>query len=711
MDGFVDNSIIKNLQSIFKDYISKPDEFITKLNVIKFFFDYKLIDSCGYNIFEINSFLNQLNPKEDKITMKMFLILLFYIYKRQMENFENNNEGTIKSNESSVSQMTVNDINNIVDDQLQIYKTNNIIKLMLEKKDGKESPYKFQSPDFTKDEIKYVCSYEILTFLSAYMHSIETSIFDMYAISNNNQNNITNFKYVNLTKLNNLFFDFPIFANFSSEKIATYMELFIDGITPNTFETFQSLFDERMTPEQIKEIFDSFYYDCDLDEMNFSYSGLTILLVLFALKLESSENLSYQEALEYMFETAFGLKTDNANLTEQVQEEEEEEIDYEFIPESETLNNVKNFKYNDDDNDFINEFLNILDNILPQVDNIINSFKNDIPFHSNTISTNKYNVIPAKFPLERLQVEIDEERERETAIREGKRIAKAKKAKKRNARDPPPKEIYMDEYPKEEIKNKRYLGSKIINTLTNRVVKNTFKEIIANTNVYPSLIRETLILPSILPSKIKEMIIECYKDQIKGHSEIAIRRLERARNLLRDLTNEDDIQVELFFELTFGTLYEDLDFDLQAMKNYYEAKKLSDKLIQVDPDNALVYSYLGALFLKLNELDWSLRCFQKAKELREKTIGGDTLDTAAIYNNLGVVSFYMESFLPANSYFNLAYEITKSILGLRNPRTLFIKSNISKMSQLNFNKEISFKTLGKYPTPTMLVKNPKRKKK
>ena len=147
------------------------------------------------------------------------------------------------------------------------------------------------------------------------------------------------------------------------------------------------------------------------------------------------------------------------------------------------------------------------------------------------------------------------------------------------------------------------------------------------------------------------------------------------------------------------------------MKNYYEAKKLSDKLIQVDPDNALVYSYLGALFLKLNELDWSLRCFQKAKELREKTIGGDTLDTAAIYNNLGVVSFYMESFLPANSYFNLAYEITRSILGLRNPRTLFIKSNISKMSQLNFNKEVSFKTLGKYPTPTMLVKNPKRKKK
>ena len=89
----------------------------------------------------------------------------------------------------------------------------------------------------------------------------------------------------------------------------------------------------------------------------------------------------------------------------------------------------------------------------------------------------------------------------------------------------------------------------------------------------------------------------------------------------------------------------------------------------------------------------------------------DTLDTSAIYNNLGVVAFYMESFLTAKNYINLAYEITRSILGLGHPRTLFIKSNLSKLSQLAFNKEVTFKTLGKFPALSQLIQNSKRAKK
>ena len=78
---------------------------------------------------------------------------------------------------------------------------------------------------------------------------------------------------------------------------------------------------------------------------------------------------------------------------------------------------------------------------------------------------------------------------------------------------------------------------------------------------------------------------------------------------------------------------------------------------------------------------------------------------------MGVVAFYMESVLPSKNYFNLAYEITRSILGLAHPRTLFIKSNLSKISKLSFNKEITYKTLGKIPALTQLIQNPKRAKK
>ena len=78
---------------------------------------------------------------------------------------------------------------------------------------------------------------------------------------------------------------------------------------------------------------------------------------------------------------------------------------------------------------------------------------------------------------------------------------------------------------------------------------------------------------------------------------------------------------------------------------------------------------------------------------------------------MGVVAFYMESFLPSKNYLNLAYEITRSILGLGHPRTLYIKSNLAKLSQLSFNKEVVFKTLSKIPALTQLIQNPKRAKK
>ena len=112
----------------------------------------------------------------------------------------------------------------------------------------------------------------------------------------------------------------------------------------------------------------------------------------------------------------------------------------------------------------------------------------------------------------------------------------------------------------------------------------------------------------------------------------------------------------------------------------------------------------------MQEFEWALRCYEKAIEVREEIIGGDTIDTATIYNNLGVVSYCLESYLPANGYFMMAYEIYKNLEGINNMRTIIIKENLQKLRNLNYNKEIEFKTLSKYETPAQLVKNPKKKK-
>ena len=733
-----DNAVLKTLQNLFKENCPKDEDTMSKLSVIKLFFDYKIIDSCGYNIFELNDFLHQLNPDEDKINLKNFLILILFIYKSQLLGSTLVNE-SVKSQNSSIQDLSIQDINSLSGEQKQISSSKNIIKIIMNQRDLRTNSYNYLCPNFKEEDIINIINYDILNFVSKYMNSIENDIFIKYSFIdeknneeyfknlkneekekeknneindiNNNNNNIKPFRLLNIIDFNTLIFDYPIFKNFSCEEITKYLSLFIPEFQEKDFPEIKKAFDERLSKDEIIKIFSQINNIENIEDLNFSYSSLVILLIQFCLKLKSSEGKTFQDSIDFLFSNEFNLKPDDKNMIEQIQEKEEEEEDFDFVPESENLNEAKNAKLGDEESELIFEVLENLEKTLPPIDlNVIN-FANDKPMHSNNLFLNKYEVIPAKFPLELLQVEIDERNAKNLAESEKRRIDRAKKPKKRNARDPPPKEIHMDEIPNINISKERYLGKEKPKTLTKNNIKNTFKEIISNAKVYPSLIHEALILPQILPERIKELVIASYKDHIQGNTEYAIRRLERAEFFLRNYKLPSEPQIDLFFSLTFGFFYQELNLNVAAIKYYYKARMISEKLRSDNPDNALVYSFFGSIFLDLKEFEWAFRCFQYAKEFREKILGGDTLDTAAIYNNLGVVAFYMESFLPAKNYMNLAYEITRSILGLGHPRTLYIKSNLAKLSQLSFNKEIAFKTLSKIPALTQLIQNPKRAKK
>ena len=731
-----DNAVLKTLQNLFKENCPKDEDTMSKLSVIKLFFDYKIIDSCGYNIFELNDFLNQLNPEEDKINLKNFLILIFFIYKSQLLGSTLVNE-SVKSQNSSIQDISIQDINSLSGEQKQISSSKNIIKIIMNQRDLRTNTYNYLCPNFKEEDIIKIINYDILSFVSKYMNSIENDIFIKYSFideknneeyfkniknlekseeekKNNNEiieNNIKPFRLLNIIDFNTLIFDYPIFKNFSCEEITKYLSLFIPEFQEKDFPEIKKAFDERLSKEEIIKIFSHINSIDNIEDLNFSYSSLVILLIQFCLKLKSSEGKTFQDSIDFLFSSEFNLKPDDKNKIDQIQEKEEEEEDFDFVPESDYLNEAKNAKYGDEESELIFDVLENLEKTLPPIDMNVINFANDKPMHSNNLYLNKYEVIPAKFPLELLQVEIDERNAKNLAESEKRRIDRAKKPKKRNARDPPPKEIHMDELPNINISKERYLGKEKPKTLTKNNIKNTFKEIISNAKVYPSLIHEALILPQILPDRIKELIIASYKDHIQGNTEYAIRRLERAEYFLKNYKLPNEPQIDLFFSLTFGFFYQEINLNIAATKYYYKARMISDKLRSDNPDNALVYSFFGSLFLDLKEFEWAFRCFQYAKEFREKILGGDTLDTAAIYNNLGVVAFYMESFLPAKNYMNLAYEITRSILGLGHPRTLYIKSNLAKLSQLSFNKEVVFKTLSKIPALTQLIQNPKRAKK
>jgi hypothetical protein len=92
------------------------------------------------------------------------------------------------------------------------------------------------------------------------------------------------------------------------------------------------------------------------------------------------------------------------------------------------------------------------------------------------------------------------------------------------------------------------------------------KEILPNSNVYPSLIKEVLMIPQIFPPLIMEIVIKSLQNAVNGNFENAILYLEKAQEIFQNNNMQQDYQSLLYFQLTFGSLYENLDYDLIALK-------------------------------------------------------------------------------------------------------------------------------------------------
>ena len=711
-----ENVILKKLQDFYSyhlkkssetpEYKAKEENSLTKSYLIKIFFDYCIIDHCGYNIFQINEFLHQLNSSSEELTSQDFYKLIFYLYKIQIIN-----QGVA---DSEITELSIDDINEISTNYKPVTDPNNIINLLIDQFEKNSKIFKYCTPDFTNKIMKEIFDYEFISLSSKYMNVLNNNIFLKYADKDEEKNLF----YINFIKMNKFLIDNHITSLFKTNELLDYMQIFLQIKSPlfedSTFkEEFLTFFEKNLKDEEIKGFFDKLMLP--IEDYNFNFSIIALLMNVFALKLETSKDLPKEEKIKFFYEEILNLKNfEEVNLTEEkIEEEKPEEKVEDYVPESETLNKCKESfgNYSKDDIEFVNEFLLMLDKILPPEDENILMFSNEYDYPTKKVYTNDMKSKIPKFPVERLAVEVEEERERKIEEQEKRQIAKAKKAKKnQKEKVENPYDTVMGEVPNININNERYLGHEKILTLTHRLIKHTFKELLPNSKVYPSLLKEVLIIPPLCPQKCIESIVESMEEQVNGRYELAIRRLEKAQEYLPKDNSLIDWQTDLFFNLSFGSLYDTLGYDVQALKYYYESTRITEKLIGADTDTSLPYCFLGELFVKLQEYNWALRSFLKAKKIREETIGGETPDTAATYNNLGVVAYCMESYLPAKGFFKLAYEIYKSLLGLTHPRTMLIKSNLSKMNQLNFNKEVEFKTLSKYATPAQLVKNPKKKK-
>ena len=708
MESLKENSVLQTLTKIFNSYVYREKKgnpeikSLTKKTIIQIFYDYNIIDTCGYNILHLNEFLHQLSPDDtEDISFGQFLILVFYIYEVQTKpNFDE---------ESEVNDITVENINDISENRRVIAEGNNLIRIMLEDYESGKKYFKFCVPNMKNELLNDILDYETIDQISKYMYAFNEDIFTKYSIKHKDKNIL----YMNIVKFNPFFLETHLSSVFKGEELMNFVQVFtkFDLKYEGLKADFAAVFDHPMSENQINDFFENNLVSTR--ELNFSYSSVLLLMALLSINLQSTQDAEKSEKIRFFFEEILNLKRDDADVIgEKIEQKIEEEEHDETLPESEKLNKIKNKKeYTKDDIDFLNEFFTTLDKILPPPDGNVLAFANDYPSLSKEIFTNKNSEKIPKFPPEKLYNEIEEEKERQIAQKEALIIAKAKKPKKDpKKKDVNPYDIKMEELIPESEQIKRYNGKEKINILTDKDLKKTFKETLPYSKVYPTPIKEILTLPNSCPRKCMELIVECLEDKTKGEYETAIKRLEKSQEFLPKDINKINWQTELFFNLTFGSLYENLDYDLMAMKYYLEAYHISEKFISANPDNALPFCFLGEFFLKMKEFEWALRAYGKAKLIREDTIGGDTIDTATVYNNLGVVAYCMESYFPANGYFQLAYEIYKKIFGVNHPRTLLVKGNLGKLNSLSLNKNIQFKTLSQYASPAQLIRNPKKKK-
>ena len=72
----------------------------------------------------------------------MFLILIFYIYKSQLAGSMLVNE-SVKSQNNSIQDISVQDINSLSGGQKQISSTKNIIKIIMNQRDLRTNSYNF----------------------------------------------------------------------------------------------------------------------------------------------------------------------------------------------------------------------------------------------------------------------------------------------------------------------------------------------------------------------------------------------------------------------------------------------------------------------------------------------------------------------------------------------------------------------------------------
>jgi hypothetical protein len=91
-----------------------------------------------------------------------------------------------------------------------------------------------------------------------------------------------------------------------------------------------------------------------------------------------------------------------------------------------------------------------------------------------------------------------------------------------------------------------------------------------------------------------------------------------------------------------GGVYHSAGRDDIAFTFFYNCRVYAEKLVYLNPDRVLPYCGMGEVFFNAEEYNLATRCYLKVREVREKILGLESVDTGTALNNLGCCFFMLD---------------------------------------------------------------------
>ncbi|CAJ1374240.1 unnamed protein product [Effrenium voratum] len=172
-------------------------------------------------------------------------------------------------------------------------------------------------------------------------------------------------------------------------------------------------------------------------------------------------------------------------------------------------------------------------------------------------------------------------------------------------------------------------------------------------------------------------------------------------------------QASLFFFCELASLHSALQEDELAALLLWRAHGQCKRLSPHDVNTAMVWSGLGRVAFHSGNFEAAARLHMRARSVRERVLGGDTVDTATSYNNLACALAALDRPLEAAAFTELAVEILREMAGEDHPRTQTVIRNLAKVRTAP--KKISMEAPCLYSLPlhdfTLALKGGRKKKK